>query len=195
MGLLADCLLNEMFSWNPLVFSPDLMVARCSEFNWYLLCIEYVPFNFVKQHVIQHVYRMVYMKNTLSTVAVINFCNLSNHPSLCHSISLPHAHTHTYTHSCLRTCVCTCVFLELEVAGSRCAILGRLRFHDDNENDNEISLSFSLRFCRQRDERPIAPISSTTMIPNRNPGRTQEMMMSAHTNFVLVLIVVVVVKS
>ena len=33
-------------------------------------------------------------------------------------------------------------------------ILWRLRFHDDNENDNanEISLSFSLRFCTQRDE-------------------------------------------
>ena len=78
--------------------------------------------------------------------------------------------------------------------------IGRLRFHDDNENDNEndneISLSFSLRFCTQRDERLIVYISSsTTMITNRNPGRTQEMMMSAHTNFVIVLVVVVLVKS
>ena len=70
-------------------------------------------------------------------------------------------------------------------------VLGRLRFHDDNEyeNDNEISLSFSLRFCTQRDERLIA--SSTTTIPNRNPKRTQKMIMSEHTNFVLVLVVVV----
>ena len=61
--------------------------------------------------------------------------------------------------------------------------LGRLRFHNDNEceNDNEISLLVLLHFCTQRDERPIASISlSTTTIPNRNPGRTQEMMMSAH---------------
>ena len=72
-------------------------------------------------------------------------------------------------------------------------MLGRLRFHDDNENenDNEISLSFSLRFCTQRDERLSASISSTTTITNRNPGRTQETMMSAHKNFVLVLVVVV----
>ena len=69
--------------------------------------------------------------------------------------------------------------------------IGRLRFHDENENDNEISLSFSLRFCTQIDERLIASISSsTTTIPNRNPGRTQEMM-SAHKNFVHVLVVVV----
>ena len=35
--------------------------------------------------------------------------------------------------------------------------LGRLRFPNDNEyeNDEEISLSFSLRFCTQRDERHI----------------------------------------
>ena len=75
--------------------------------------------------------------------------------------------------------------------------IGRLRFHDDNENenDNEISLSFSLRFCTQIDERLIASISSsTTTIPKRNTERTQEMM-SAHKNFVHVLVVVVVVKS
>ena len=82
--------------------------------------------------------------------------------------------------------------IEIEI------ILGRLRFHSDNdkgyENDNEISLSFSLRFCTQRDERLIACIpSSATTITNRNPERTQEMMMSPHKNFVL--IVVVVVKS
>ena len=77
----------------------------------------------------------------------------------------------------------------------RSSILGRLRFHDDNENDNEISLSFSLRFCTQRDERLIASISSsTTKNTNRNQGRTQEMMMSAHKNFVLVLVIVVVAK-
>ena len=77
-------------------------------------------------------------------------------------------------------------------------IIGRLRFHYGNEyeNDNEISLSFSLRFCTERDERLIASLSSsTTTITNRNRGRTQEMMMSAHQNFVLVLVVVVVVKS
>ena len=74
--------------------------------------------------------------------------------------------------------------------------LGRLRFHYDNdnqyENNNEISISFSLRFCTQRDERLIASfLSSTTTITNMNPGRTQEMMMSqsAHKNFVLVLVV------
>ena len=33
--------------------------------------------------------------------------------------------------------------------------------------------------------------SSTTTITNMNPGITQEMMMSAHKNFVLVLVVVV----
>ena len=54
----------------------------------------------------------------------------------------------------------------------------RSRFHDDNENDNEndkeISLSFWLRFCTQRDERLIASISSsTTTITNRNPRKTQ----------------------
>ena len=72
--------------------------------------------------------------------------------------------------------------------------------HSDNDNeyedDNETSLSFPLRFCTQRDERLVASISSsTTEITNRNPGRTQEMIMSAHTNSVLVLVVVVVVKS
>ena len=77
-------------------------------------------------------------------------------------------------------------------------ILGRLRFHYDNEyeNDNQISLSFSLHFCKQRDGRFVASISlSTTTITNMNPGRTQKMMMSAHKNVVLVLVVVVVVKS
>ena len=72
--------------------------------------------------------------------------------------------------------------------------IGRLRFHYDNEykNDNEISLLFLLRFCTQRDEQLIASISSsTTTITNRNPGITQEMKMSAHKNF----LVVVVVKS
>ena len=80
----------------------------------------------------------------------------------------------------------------------RCVLIGRLRFHYDNEyeNDIEISLSFSLRFCRQRDERLVASISlSTRTITNRNTGRTQEMVMSAYTNFVLVLVGVVVVKS
>ena len=71
-----------------------------------------------------------------------------------------------------------------------------LIFHYDNdneyENDNETSLSFSLGFCTQRDERLIASISSsTTTVTNRNPGITQEMNMSAHKNFVLVLVVVV----
>ena len=70
--------------------------------------------------------------------------------------------------------------------------IGRLRFHNDEsdkENDNEISLSFSLCFCTQRVERLIASISSsTTTMTNRNPGRAQEMM-SAHTNFVLVVVV------
>ena len=73
-----------------------------------------------------------------------------------------------------------------------------LRFHYDNEyeNDNETSLSLSLRFCTQRDKRLIASISSSsTAITIGNPRRTQEMMISAHTNFVLVLVVVVVVKS
>ena len=73
-------------------------------------------------------------------------------------------------------------------------VLGRLRFNYDNEyeNDNEISLSFSIRFCSQIDEPLVASISSsTTMITNRNRGRTQEMMMSAQKNFVLVLAVVV----
>ena len=75
-------------------------------------------------------------------------------------------------------------------------IIKRLRFHYNNdilyENDNEISISFSLRFYTKRDERLIASISSsTTTITNRNRGRTQEMMMSAHTNFVLALVVVV----
>ena len=77
-------------------------------------------------------------------------------------------------------------------------LIRRLKFHDDNENenDNEISLSFSLRFCAQRGERLIGSISSsTTKMTNRNPGRTQEMMMSVHKNFVLILVVVVVVKS
>ena len=78
--------------------------------------------------------------------------------------------------------------------------IGRLRFHNENdneyENDNEISLSFSLRFCTQRDERLIASVSSfTTTITNRNQGITHEMNMSAHKNVVLVLVVVVVVKS
>ena len=65
-----------------------------------------------------------------------------------------------------------------------------LIFHYDNEyeNDNDILLSFSLRFCTQRDERLIASLSSSnTTITKMNPGRTQEMMMSAHTNVVLVL--------
>ena len=70
-------------------------------------------------------------------------------------------------------------------------IIGRLRFHYDNndyEKDNEISLSF----CTERDERLIASISwSTTTITNRNPGSTQEMVMLAHKNFILVLVVVV----
>ena len=45
-------------------------------------------------------------------------------------------------------------------------------------------------------KRHVASISSyTTTITNMNPGRTQEMMMSAHKNVVLVLVVVVVVKS
>ena len=77
-------------------------------------------------------------------------------------------------------------------------LLGRLRFHDDNknekekENDNETLLSFSVRFCTKRDERLVASISSsTTTITNRNPGRSQEMIMSAHKNPVLVLVVVV----
>ena len=76
-------------------------------------------------------------------------------------------------------------------------VLGRLGFHyvNENENDNEILLSFSLRFCKQSNEQLIASISSyTTTISNRKPGRTQDMMTSAHTNFVLVLVVVVVVK-
>ena len=39
--------------------------------------------------------------------------------------------------------------------------LGRLRFHYDNEykNDEEISLSFSLRFCTQSDETHTTAIS------------------------------------
>ena len=51
--------------------------------------------------------------------------------------------------------------------------IGRLRFHyNEYENDNEISLS--LRFCKQKDERLVASISSsTTTISNRNVGRTQ----------------------
>ena len=54
-----------------------------------------------------------------------------------------------------------------------------LRRHE-YENDNEISLSFSLCFCTQRDELLIASIFlSSTTITNRNPGRTHEMMMSA----------------
>ena len=70
----------------------------------------------------------------------------------------------------------------------------KIHYDNDNEyeNNNEISLSFSLRFCTERDERLIASISSsTTTITNRNPGITQEMKMSAHTNLVLVLVVVV----
>ena len=79
-------------------------------------------------------------------------------------------------------------------------LIGRLIFHYDNdndyENDNEISLSFSVRFCTFEDEWLIASISSsTTTIMNRNPGISQEMMMSAHKNFVLVRVVVVVVQS
>ena len=77
-------------------------------------------------------------------------------------------------------------------------IVGRLRFHYDNEyeNDIEISLSFSSRFCTQKDERLIASnSSSTTTITNRNSEITQEMRMYAHKNFVLVLVVVVLVKS
>ena len=59
-----------------------------------------------------------------------------------------------------------------------------LRFHYENENDNEISLSFSLRFCTQRDERLIASISSsTTTITCMNPGRTKEIMTPAHKFF------------
>ena len=89
--------------------------------------------------------------------------------------------------------------MDSTMAGWSCVcIIGRLRFHNDNkcENDNEISLSFMLGFCTQIDERLIASISSsTTTIPNMNPGRTQKMMMSAHKNFVLVLVVVAVVKS
>ena len=47
-------------------------------------------------------------------------------------------------------------------------------------------------FCTQRDERIIASFSSsTTTITNRNPGRTQEIIMSAHKNVVLVLVVAV----
>ena len=87
------------------------------------------------------------------------------------------------------------VMLEL-IHESLTIIIGRLRFHDDNENEKEISLSFSLRFCTQREERLVASISSsTTTITNTNPGRTKERMISAHKNFVLVLVVVVVVKS
>ena len=80
---------------------------------------------------------------------------------------------------------------------TRVTAIGGLRFHDDNENynDNDNEIVFVM-FCTQRDERLIASISSsTTTITNRNTGRTQEMMMSAHTEFVLVLLVVVVMKS
>ena len=46
-------------------------------------------------------------------------------------------------------------------------------------------------FYTQRDEPLIASFSSTATITNMNPGRTQEMMMSAYKKFVLVLVVVV----
>ena len=53
----------------------------------------------------------------------------------------------------------------------------------------------TMKYCYiQRDERLIAFISSSTA-RNRNPGITQEMEMSAHKNFVLVLVVVVIAKS
>ena len=59
-----------------------------------------------------------------------------------------------------------------------------------------IAVVFVTFLYKKRDERLIASISSsTTTITNRNPGITQEMMISAHKHFVLVLVVVVVVKS
>ena len=88
-----------------------------------------------------------------------------------------------------------CIEVVLDISVGIMCLLGRLKFHDDNENekenDNETLLSFSLRFCTKRDERLVASISSsTTTIANRNPGRSQEMIMSAHKNPVLVLVVV-----
>ena len=62
-------------------------------------------------------------------------------------------------------------------------VKGRLRFHYDNEYENETSLPFSLRFCTQRDGRLIASLSSSTTvatITNRDTGITQEMKISAH---------------
>ena len=118
-----------------------------------------------------------------------------------------YAHTHIYIyiyiyHSMWTSQTSTRYVWEAE-PGVPCftiITIGMLKFHNDNdneyENDNEISLSFMLGFCTQIDGRLIASISSsTTTIPNMNPARTQEMMMSAHINFVLVLVVVVVVKS
>ena len=52
-----------------------------------------------------------------------------------------------------------------------CNLIGRLRFHYDKEyeNDNEISLSFSIRFCTQRDERLMTSISSSTTAITEGP--------------------------
>ena len=72
-----------------------------------------------------------------------------------------------------------------------------LRFHYDNkyENDNKISLSFSLRFCK-RDERLVAFISSSTTMKNEyEPWRNIKNDDASTQKFVLVLVVVVAVKS
>ena len=65
-----------------------------------------------------------------------------------------------------------------------------LRDHDENENGNGILLWIPLRFCAQREERLPASISSSTTTIT-NTGKTQEMMLSAHKNVVLALVVVV----
>ena len=41
------------------------------------------------------------------------------------------------------------------------SVLERLRFHDDNENDSEISLSFLLRFFTQRFQNDNVKVKAT----------------------------------
>ena len=107
--------------------------------------------------------------------------------------------------NCLAKCHASAVALRADkelYSGFTLTVLflfNRLRFHDDNEyeNDNEISLSFSIRFLytKRGTTRRFHFVVYYNGNEYRNPGSTQEMMMSAHKHFVLVLVVVVVVES
>ena len=79
-------------------------------------------------------------------------------------------------------------------------IIGRLRFHND-KTDTRMTMKYCCHFrhvfISKEMNNSLLPFRRLlcTSITNRNPERTQEMIMSAHKNFVFVLVVVVAVKS